>query len=143
MSGFDNGTLQGGVYFQTKQFGSVLRGLGAPVPQAGVVGDLYIDTQTWDLYNKRALAAGVDPWGHSLFVVPALYRATLKWFASSKPSNDLGINGDYCLIWGGYPNYGMQPSILGPKAAGVWPGAAVDVAVAINPLYGAEDVHDI
>lgn len=123
MSGFDNGTSQGGIFFQTKQFGAILRGLGPPVPGAGVVGDLYIDTQTWNLFEKRSAAAGdeVDPWGHYLFVVPNAYRATLKWFSTSAPTNDIGVPGDYCLLWGGYTNYGLQPSIYGPKQATNWP----------------------
>lgn len=145
MSGFDNGTLQGGIFFQTKQFGSVLRGFGPPVPQAGVVGDLYIDVQTFQLFNKRAVDASgdVDPWGHYLFVVPPTYQTRLKWFSAYPPTNDIGINGDYFLQWGGFPNYGMQPSIYGPKAAGAWPGAPVNVAVTLNPLYTAEDEHQL
>lgn len=136
MSGFDNGTLQGGIFFQTKQFGSILRGFGPPVPQAGVVGDVYIDVQTWNLFEKRSAAAGdeLDPWGHYLFVVPALYRATLKWFSTSAPADDIGVAGDYCLLWGGYTNYGLQPSIFGPKQATSWPengvGANTSIAAA-------------
>lgn len=135
MSGFDNGTLQGGVFFQAKQFGSILRGFGPPVPQAGVVGDLYIDVQTWQLFNKRSSAAGdsLDPWGHYLFIVPVQYRTTLRWFNSYAPSNDVGIAGDYCLLWAGWSNYGMQPSIYGPKQATSWPengtGGTVPIAV--------------
>jgi hypothetical protein len=145
MSGFDNGTMQGGIFAQTKQFGSILRGFGPPVPQAGVVGDLYIDVQTWQLFNKRTtqVGSGVDPWGHYLFVVPLTYQARLKWFSSSAPTNDIGIDGDYCALWGGYPNYGLQLSIFGPKAAGVWPVNPVAVAVALNALYTAEDQHGI
>ena len=145
MSGFDNGTLQGGVFAQTKQLGSVLRGFGPPVPQAGVVGDLYLDVQTWNLYTKRSPDAGgdVDPWGHYIFVVPLTYRAQLKWFLSSAPTNDIGVNGDYAVLWGGYPNYGLQPLIFGPKAAGAWPASPVAVAVTLNPLYTAEDTHGI
>lgn len=145
MSGFDNGTLQGGIFAQTKQFGSVLRGFGPPVPQAGVVGDLYIDVQTFQVFTKRSTdaAADVDPWGHYLFVIPNTYQATLKWFVATMPTNDIGVNGDYCLLWGGYPNYGMQPAIFGPKAAGAWPGTPADIAVTLNPLYTAEDTHGI
>lgn len=143
MSGFDNGTMQGGVYFQAKQFGSIYRGNGPPVPQAGVVGDLYVDVQTWQLFNKRSAHDGVDPWGHYLFVIPALYRTTLKWFSSSAPKNDLGVNGDYCLLWGGFGNYGLQPSIYGPKAAGAWPANPVAVAVGLNTLYTAQDVNEL
>lgn len=145
MSGFDNGTLQGGVFSQAKQFGSILRGYGPPVPQAGHVGDLYIDVQTWELFCKRSTdAAGdVDPWGHYVYVVPATYRNTLKWFTSSAPTSDIGANGDYALLWGGYPNYGVQPAIFGPKSAGAWPTVAVNVAVTLNPLYTAEDSHGI
>jgi hypothetical protein len=123
VSGFDNGTLQQGIFFQAKQFGSILRGYGPPAPQAGVVGDLYIDVQTWNLYNKRSAAAGddVDPWGRYLFVVPATYQTGLKFFATTAPSNDIGVTGDYCLLWGGWANYGMQPSIYGPKQATGWP----------------------
>lgn len=145
MSGYDNGTLQSGIFAQTKQFGSVLRGFGPPVPQMGVVGDLYIDTQAWTLFNKRSTdaAGGVDPWGHYLFAVPPAYQARLKWFSAYAPTSDIGIDGDYCMLWGGYPNYGMQPSIYGPKAAGAWPANPVAVAVAVNPLYTAEDTHGI
>lgn len=136
MAGFDNGTLQGGVFFQAKQFGSILRGFGPPVPQAGVMGDLYIDVQTWFLYEKRAVGPGddVDPWGHYLFQVPATYRTTLKWFSSYPPQNDVGVTGDYCLLWAGWQNYGMQPSIYGPKQATGWPengnGGTVPIAAA-------------
>jgi len=136
MAGFDNGTIQGGVFFQAKQFGSIIRGLGPPVPQAGVVGDLYIDVQAWSLFNKRSSDAGgdVDPWGHYLFTIPTMYRTQLKWFSSSAPSDDIGIAGDYCLLWGGYTNYGMQPSIYGPKQATGWPengnGGTLPIAAA-------------
>lgn len=145
MSGFDNGTLQGGIYFQAKQFGSILRGFGPPVPQAGVIGDLYVDTLTFELYNKRSTdaSADVDPWGHYLFVVPVTYQTRLKWFSAYAPTPDVGINGDYALLWGGYPNYGIQPMIYGPKAAGAWPANPVSVPVTINPLYTAEDTHDV
>jgi hypothetical protein len=145
MSGYDNGTLQQGVFAQVKQFGSILRGFGPPVPQAGVVGDLYIDVQTWFIYAKRSTDASgdVDPWGHYLFQVPDMYAARLKWFNAYQPTNDIGIDGDYCLLWGGYPNYGLQPSIYGPKAAGIWPTPPTAVAVTLNPLYTAEDSHDI
>lgn len=120
MSGFDNGTLQGGIVAQVKQFGMILRGFGPPVPQSGVLGDVYIDVQTWQLFNKRA-TEDTDPWGHYLFVVPAPYRASLKWFSSSAPTADIGIAGDYCLLWGGWSNYGIQPSIYGPKQSSDWP----------------------
>lgn len=134
MSGFDNGTLQGGVFFQAKQFGSILRGLGPPVPQAGVVGDVYIDTQTWQLFNKRAAPPGdgVDPWGHYLFVVPLAYRTALKYFSTTPPSEGLGLPGDYCLHWAGWANYGMQPAIYGPKQATGWPenGNGPDLLIA-------------
>lgn len=142
MSGFDNGTQQGGVFFQAKQFGSLLRGFGSPVPQAGVVGDLYLDTTAWNLYSKRTADSGVDPWGHYLFNVPLTYRTRLKWFTATSPSNDIGIDGDYCLLWGGYPNYGLQPMIFGPKAAGAWPSSPATVAVSVNPLYTAQDTLD-
>lgn len=143
MSGFDNGTLQGGVFFQAKQFGSILRGFGPPVPQSGVVGDLYIDTQTFFLFNKRGTENGVDPWGHYLFLVPLIYQPQLKWFSAVPPPNSVGIDGDYCLLWGGYPNYGLQPSMYGPRAAGVWPANPVAIVVNLNPLYTAEDDHGV
>lgn len=120
MSGFDQGTTQGGIFAQTKQFGSILRGSGPPVPGAGVVGDLYIDVQTWFLYEKRS-AEGIDPWGHYLFAVPAQYQSGLNWFSSSLPTNNFGANGDYCLLWAGFNNYGFQPSICGPNVNGYWP----------------------
>ena len=145
MSGFDNGTLQGGIYFQAKQMASIIRGLGPPVPQAGAVGDLYLDTQTWNLYTKRSTEAGgdVDPWGHYLFIVPSTYQTALKWFGTFPPTNDVGADGDYYLLWAGYGNYGLQPSIYGPKSAGAWPGTASAVAVTLNSLYTAEDSHAI
>lgn len=142
MSGFDNGTLQSGVFAQTKQFGSVLRGSGDPAPSVGVVGDFYLDTQTWFLFSRRS-NAGANPWGNYLFAVPVTYQAALKWFSTSQPDNSVGVNGDYCLMWGTYPNYGMQPSILGPKAAGVWPTVAAAVVVNVNPLYTADNEHQI
>lgn len=140
MSGFDNGTLQGGIFFQTKQFGAILRGFGPPVPQAGVVGDLYIDTTTWNLFEKRSAAAGddIDPWGHYLFNVPAQYRASLKWFTSSFPTKDIGLPGDYCLLWGGYANYGMQPSIFGPKQTTDWPESGEGGLLTIGGLLLAD-----
>lgn len=134
MSGFDNGSAQSGVFFQAKQFGPILRGFGPPVPQAGVVGDVYIDTQTWFIYSKRA-GNDVDPWGHYLFVVPVTYRNTLKWFASSAPSNDIGVLGDYCLAWAGWANYGLQPSIFGPRAVNGWTENGDGTDTPIDPLY--------
>lgn len=132
MGGFDNGTTQGGVYFQAKQFGSILRGVGPPVPQAGVVGDLYLDIGAWDLYGKRSNDS-IDPWGHSLFAVPLTYRAQLKWFGTSLPDDVIGVAGDYCLSWAGFGNYGLQPSVYGPKTANnTWPegGNGPDTALA-------------
>lgn len=134
MSGFENGSLQGGVFFQTKQFGSILRGSGPPVPQAGVVGDLYIDVQTWQLFNKRA-GDDTDPWGHYLFVVPATYQSTLKWFSAYAPGNDIGVAGDYCLLWGGYSNYGMQPTIYGPKQNYGWSENGDGLDTSFDPAF--------
>ena len=142
MSGFDNGSLQQGVFAQSKQFGSILRGLGEPVPAVGVIGDVYIDTQTWLLYAKRSNDKA-SPWGNYLFPVALTYQTGLKWFSSSQPGSTVGVDGDYCLMWGAYPNYGLQPSILGPKAAGAWPANPVNVAAATNPLYSAENEHAV
>lgn len=142
MSGFDNGTLQQGIFAQTKQFGPVLLGTGDPLPSAGVVGDVYIDTQSEFLFVKRS-NDGKSPWGNYLFLVPPTYQGALKWFSSAQPTNDLGANGDYCLLWGGYPNYGLQPSILGPKAAGAWPANPTAVAVVLNPTYTAENEYAV
>lgn len=142
MSGFDNGTIQQGVFAQTKQFGAILRGLGEPVPGVGAVGDLYIDTQTYFLYAKRS-NSGANPWGNYLFFIPATYQAALNWFSTSQPGNTVGVDGDYCIMWGRYPNYGMQPSILGPKAAGAWPANPANVVVNPNPLYTADNEHQI
>ena len=115
------------------------------MPQAGVVGDVYIDVNSWYLYSKRSTDAGadVDPWGHYIFSVPSTYQTTLKWFVPTPPSNDIGVNGDYALLWGGYPNYGLQPSIYGPKSGGVWPTPPNAVAVTLNPLYTGLDTHSI
>jgi|SRR5882757_882313 len=146
MSGFDNGTLQGGVSFQTKQFGAILRSNGPPAPQAGVVGDLYVDLQNGNLFTKRSTDAeeDLDPWGHYLFQLPGGYRTALKWFGTTPPSSITGNIGDYYLLWNSYPNYGLQPVIFGPKAWNTgWPASGVAVAVTINPLYTAEDTHQI
>lgn len=142
MSGFDNGTLSSGIVAQAKQFGSIIRGFGPPVPAVGVVGDLYLDVQTWFLYERRA-GNITDPWGHYLFLVPATYQAQLKYFSCAPPPNSVGVNGDYCLLWGGYPNYGLQLTVFGPYAAGAWPANPVSVAVVLNPLYTAQDGHAI
>lgn len=134
MSGFDNGTEQSGIFAQAKQFGTVLRGTGPPVPAAGVVGDLYLDVQTWFLYEKRDTQS-TDPWGHYLFAVPATYQSGLKWFSSYLPTNDFGVNGDYCLLWASFDNYGLQPSICGPKANGCWPESGVGPDLLLDPAY--------
>jgi len=147
MAGFDNGTMQSGVYAQALQLGSILRGSGPPVPQAGVVGSLYIDTVAWNLYQKRSNDSGgdVDPWGHSVFAVPVAQQPQLKWFGTVAPTADIGINGDYYLLWGGFGNYGVGTpvSIYGPKAAGAWPANPAAVAVTVNPLYTGLDTHAI
>jgi hypothetical protein len=146
MSGFDNGTLQSGIYAQTKQMGSILRGSGPPVPQAGVVGDLYIDTASWFLYTKRSTDAGgdVDPWGHYLFAIPSTYQNQLKWFGTFPPTSDIGVTGDYYLLWAGFGNYGLgSVSIYGPLSAGAWPASPTAVAVMLNPLYTSEDAHNV
>jgi hypothetical protein len=85
-----------------------------------VVGDLYIDASAWGLYEKRADNL-TDPWGHYLFTVPVAYRTGLKYFSPSAPADQIGAPGDYCLLWGGYANYGLQPSVYGPKQATSWP----------------------
>lgn len=141
MAGIDNGTLQGGVFFQALQFGPILRGMGPPIPQAGVMGSLYIDVLSWNLYNKRSPDSGgdVDPWGRYLFQVPAPYRTALKYFSSTAPDNTLGQTGDYCLLWAGSGVYGMQPAVYGPKQPTGWPengdgpGVAISATVTVLP----------
>lgn len=125
---------------------SILRGGGPPVPQAGILGSLYVDTVSFQLFTKRSNDAGgdVDPWGHYLFVVPLAYQTALKWFGTFPPTADVGVNGDYYLLWAAYGNYGLNPvSIYGPKAAGAWPANPASVAVTLNTLYTAEDEHSI
>jgi hypothetical protein len=118
MSGFD--TSRPGIVAMAKQHGSILRGFGPPVPQAGVVGDLYIDNLTFRMFEKRDIN-GLDDWGHFLFFVPPLYKYSLKWFGASAPDNTLGVPGDYFMQWAGYDNYGMNPLIWGPKLWTGWP----------------------
>jgi hypothetical protein len=134
LAGIDNGTLSGGVFFQAKQFGPILRGLGPPVPQAGVVGDLYIDTTTFDLYEKRATNQ-TDPWGHFLFTVPARFQSTLNWFTAAQITDDIGSPGDFALLWAGFSNYGLQPSIFGPKGANGWPENGNLPGTVIDPNF--------
>jgi hypothetical protein len=140
MSGFDTARGSSGSIFRSKQFGSILRGFGPPVPQAGMTGDLYIDTLTWFLFEKREID-GLDDWGHYLFGVPALYRTALKWFGAASPDNTIGVAGDYFLQWSGYPNYGMQPIIWGPKLWEGWPenGGGPGTIIA----SGHPEVHQI
>jgi hypothetical protein len=59
----------------------------------------------------------------------------LKWFGSSVPTNDFGVTGDYCLAWAGYANYGIEPSIYGPKAAYGWPEVGTGPNTDIDPAY--------
>jgi len=139
MAGFDQGTLQGGIFAQAKQFGSILRGSGPPVPAAGVVGDLYLDVQTWFLYEKRS-AEGTDPWGHYLFAVPAQYQSGLNWFSSSLPTNNFGADGDYCLLWAGYSNYGLQPSFCGPNSNGYWPESGDGPDLLLDPTNAGYEI---
>lgn len=134
MTGFDNGTLQGGVFFQAKQFGSVLRGYGPPVPAAGVAGDLYMDVQTKFLYEKRT-SNDLNPWGNYLFAVPDAYADTLKWFSAFPPTNNFGVTGDYCIQWAGYSNYGTEPSLYGPKAAYGWSEIGTGPDTEVDPTY--------
>lgn len=125
-----------------KQFGAVLRGSGPPVPAVGNTGDLYVDNVTSQVFAKRGCDL-TDPWGHYLFVMPAPYVATLRWFCAAPPPDAVGQLGDYCLLWGGYPNYGLQPTVYGPRGANSWPTPPADVAVVLNPLYTAQDGHEI
>ena len=120
MSGFSTSRSGQGIDNISKQHGSILRGWGPPVPKAGVLGDLYMDNFTFQLFEKRGIN-GLDDWGHHLFVVPSTYRSSLKWFGPSRPINALGRPGDYYLQWAGYGNYGMQMTILGPKIIYGWP----------------------
>jgi hypothetical protein len=118
MSGFS--TSRSNIDNVAKQYGSILRGYGPPVPKAGVIGDLYIDVMTLHLFEKRSTGR-LDDWGHYLFLVPGGYRDTLKWFGPGRPSDSIGIPGDVFLQWAGYDNYGMQLSIFGPKLITGWP----------------------
>ena len=138
MAGFDNGTGWQGIFAQAKQFGAILRGVGPPVPMAGTIGDLYLDTATAQLFEKRSNGLGDDdndPWGHYLFVVPNTYVNTLKWFTASPVTNDIGVPGDYALAWAGYGNYGLQPSVYGPKTTSGWPENSEGVDTQIDPSY--------
>ena len=134
MSGFDTGNSQG-IISRGKQFGPILKGFGPPSPQAGDLGDLYVDVGTWQLFAKRE-DDGLDPWGHYLFVVPMAYQNTLSFFGSTPPTNDLGNTGDFYLQWGGYPNYGLYPTIYGPKLWTGWPSSGVGSTVVIAPGTG-------
>ena len=133
MSGFDAGNSQGVRSF-AKQTGFILRGYGPPVEAVGVTGDLYLDVVSWQLFERRG--EELDPWGHYLFVLPSLYRPSLKWFGTSPPTQDIGIPGDYYMQWGGYPNYGMSPVIFGPKTYIGWPQNGDGPGTVIAPGTG-------
>lgn len=136
MSGFDTGVARQSIASQAKQYGSVLRGMGPPVPVNGVAGDLYINVVDGTLYERRSSAL-TSPWGRYLFQVPAPYVNVLKWFSASKPRNSVGVNGDYCLLWGTYNNYGVSMRVWGPKAGGAWLDATTDIAVTVNQAFDA------
>ena len=118
MSGFDTGNSQG-VRSVAQSAGPILRGFGPPVPEVGVTGAIYIDVNTFQLFERRG--DGLDPWGHYLFVVPVQYQQTLKYYGSTPPTDDLGVVGDTFMQWGGWPSYGMNPVIYGPKQWTGWP----------------------
>jgi hypothetical protein len=140
MSGFSNS--RSGIDNISKQYGAILRGYGPPVPKAGVIGDLYIDVLTYQLFEKRSTGR-LDDWGHYLFVVPATYRNSLKWFGPSRPSNKVGVPGDYFLQWAGYANYGMQLSIFGPKVIVGWPENGDGGGTGGGPVINTTGVRQI
>lgn len=141
MSGFDTGVAGQSVIARAKQHGSVLRGTNPPVPAVGVAGDLYVNSANGWLYERRA-GRLTNPWGYSLFAVPAPYLATLKWFSASKPGNSVGVDGDLCLVWGTYDGYGISMRFW-TKAAGVWPDTVTEVSITVNALYGAVAVNGV
>jgi hypothetical protein len=135
MSGFS--TSRCSIDNIAKQYGSILRGYGPPVPKAGVIGDLYIDVLTFNLFEKRCTNS-LDDWGHCLFTVPPSYKNTLKWFGSGRPDDKLGLAGDYFMQWAGYDNYGMQLTIFGPKLITGWPENGGDTTTGGPPITTAK-----
>jgi len=119
MSGFEAGNSQG-IISRNKRFGTILRGYGPPVPGAGVLNDIYIDVLTFQLFEKRNPET-LDPWGHYFFIVPLRFQQTLRFFGTSGPPDSLGSFGDYYMQHSGYPNYGMNPLIYGPRQQNGWP----------------------
>lgn len=103
-----------------RMWGPILRGMGPPAPTTGAYGALYIDTQTWRLYEKQS-DSPTAPWSSYLFIVPEPYRTTLKWFVAGQPPENVGSIGDYALLWGAWANYGTRASFYGPKRATGWP----------------------
>jgi hypothetical protein len=126
----------------SKQYGSILRGWGPPVPKAGVLGDLYIDNLTYQLFEKREVNDR-DDWGHYLWVVPSQYRNSMKWFGPSGPANTLGRPGDFFLQWAGYDNYGMQLKIWGPKLVSGWPENGEGPGNTGTPVIAVSDVRSV
>lgn len=98
---------------------------------------MYLDTQTGFLFEKRDNEA-IDPWGHHILTVPAAYVPTLKWFSAFPPTNDVGVPGDYCIAWAGFANYGIEPSLYGPKQTYGWPELGSGPDTIIDPLYAAD-----
>jgi|SRR5215471_1325358 len=134
MSGFQSGDPRSGLS-HAKAFGSILRGYGPPVPDVGDIGDVYIDVLTYQLFERRSTEA-TDPWGHYVFIVPTLYQTSLKFFGTAPPTNDLGMPGDYYMQWGGYPNYGINPLLFGPKQSFGWPENATGPVTSIAVTNG-------
>jgi hypothetical protein len=104
------------VVFQTS--GPILYGAGAPRDVAGHVGNVYIDGNTGNLYQKRS-DKGIETWGPWLFNVPGDYNGLCKWYGDGTPSYNTGADGDYALIW--YDDdFSGFPYLVGPRLNGSW-----------------------
>lgn len=123
--------------------GVIFKGHGPPLPTFGGVQLVYMDSDTGDVYQKRA-EGGLDPWGFPLFNVPALNRAATRIWSTFPPAPDQGATGDYALYWD-LCAPGLSPQLIGPKGVSSWPapGPTFEGLVTLNPLAFAKAEHAI
>jgi hypothetical protein len=100
--------------------GPVLYGAGEPRDTAGHVGNVYTDTQTNYVYQKRGVK-GIGQWGQYIFSTPSEYVYFTRWYRSDIPPPGFGNVGDYALVWSNI-DFSNLPALYGPKGLdNSWP----------------------
>lgn len=106
--------------------GTWYTGSGVPAAGLGQDVDLYLRTDTGDIYKKASGA-----WSVALSIKPATLLN-----GSGAPANGLGLNGDFYVDTTAHLLYG-------PKAAGVWPGTTLQFGLPYTPLDRAQNLSDL